>query len=236
MIVCRRSGAGDCRCRRRGPALGLARSTSGPTPDGRTPASADVGAADAPAWRGLAYLVFYDLELRRACGNSLAARRCVSRSSSLRRPRAIAITTTPAPSVSRTMEMAWIENRLALVSKWSHHGVYVERLVATHSTADVAISTTLLPGYSAQDSPHGTRRLSIAGGADRLCGVSSHSSTTGDSRTRMQPWIPRSRHGPAANLLSHGARVERPDDDARSFRARRFSLRSASVGSACGRR
>jgi hypothetical protein len=118
---------------------------------------ADVGVANAPAWRGLAYLVFYDLELA-SYGNSLAGAQVRVEVIQPTATEAIAITTNTAPSASRTMELAWIgESITGIGFEVVSSQYYIERLVATPSTADVAISTTLLPGYGAGKIPHTVR-------------------------------------------------------------------------------
>jgi hypothetical protein len=118
---------------------------------------ADVGVGNAPAWRGLAYLVFYDLELA-SYGNSLAGAQVRVEVIQPTATEAIALTTTTASSSQRTMELAWIgESITGIGFEVVSSQYYIERLVATPSTADVAISTTLLPGYGAGKIPHTVR-------------------------------------------------------------------------------
>lgn len=118
---------------------------------------ADVGAANAPAWRGLAYLVFYDLELA-SYGNSLAGAQVRVEVIQPTATEAIAITTNTGTSASRTMELSWIgESITGIGFEVVSSQYYIERLVATPSTAEVAISTTLLPGYGAGKIPHTVR-------------------------------------------------------------------------------
>lgn len=118
---------------------------------------ADVGVANAPAWRGLAYLVFYDLELA-SYGNSLAGAQVRVEVIQPTATEAIAITTNTGTSASRTMELSWIgESITGIGFEVVSSQYYIERLVATPSTAEVAISTTLLPGYGAGKIPHTVR-------------------------------------------------------------------------------
>lgn len=138
-------------------ALGFALYLGTNTQQPDTRIQADVGAANAPAWRGLAYLVFYDLELA-SYGNSLAGAQVRVEVIQPTATEAIALTTNTASSASRTMELSWIgESITGIGFEVVSSQYYVERLVATPSTADVAISTTLLPGYGAGKIPHTVR-------------------------------------------------------------------------------
>jgi hypothetical protein len=188
---------------------------------------ADVGVANAPAWRGLAYLVFYDLELA-SYGNSLAGAQVRVEVIQPTATEAIAITTNTAPSVSRTMEMAWIgESITGIGFEVVSSQYYIERLVATPSTAEVAMSTTLLPGYGAGKIPH-----TVRGNPALLVALTAYAGSSlaffddqGDevgTRIRMDsPFTSLGRRRIADRL----ERVQRPDDDARIPRRRRFSLR-----------
>jgi hypothetical protein len=134
-------------------ALYLGNNTQQPDPR----IQADVGVANAPAWRGLAYLVFYDLELA-SYGNSLAGAQVRVEVIQPTATEAIAITTTSTSSAARTMELAWRGESITGIGFRVVDSQYViERLVATPSSEDVAISTTLLPGYGAGTFPHTVR-------------------------------------------------------------------------------
>lgn len=115
---------------------------------------ADVGAANAPAWRGLAYLVFYDLELA-GYGNSLAGAQVRVEVIQPIATETFSVTTTASSVASRMTEMAWRgESITGIGVNVVSSQYYIERLVATPSTAEVAISTTLLPGYGVGILPH----------------------------------------------------------------------------------
>jgi len=115
---------------------------------------ADVGVANAPAWRGLAYLVFYDLELA-SYGNSLAGAQVRVEVIQPIATETFSVTTTASSVASRTTEMAWRgESITGIGVNVVSSQYYIERLVATPSTAEVAISTTLLPGYGVGILPH----------------------------------------------------------------------------------
>ena len=116
-------------------------------PDARI--QADVGVANTPAWRGLAYLVFYDLELA-SYGNSLAGAQVRVEVIQPAATEAFSVTTTAVSAASRTMELTWKgESITGIGINVVSSQQYIERLVATPSTAETAISTTLLPGYGA---------------------------------------------------------------------------------------
>ena len=135
-------------------ALGFALYLGTNTQQPDTRIQADVGAANAPAWRGLAYLVFYDLELA-SYGNSLAGAQVRVEVIQPTATESVAITTTASTIASRTTEMAWRgESITGIGVNVVSSQYYIERLVATPSTAEVAISTTLLPGYGVGILPH----------------------------------------------------------------------------------
>jgi len=124
-------------------------------PDARMQAT--LGAANTPAWRGLAYIVFYDLQLARYA-NSLAGAQVRVEVMQLGATETFSVTTTASSIASRTTEMAWRgESITGIGVNVVSSQYYIERLVATPSTAEVAISTTLLPGYGAWMFPHTVR-------------------------------------------------------------------------------
>lgn len=135
-------------------------------PDPRIQAA--VGVANAPAWRGLAYLVFYDLELASYGNSLLGAQVRVEVIQPTATESVATIITTASTVASRTTEMAWRgESITGIGVNVVSSQYYIERLVAKPGTAEVAISTTLLPGYGVGVLPH-----MIRGNPDLLVALS----------------------------------------------------------------